>query len=197
MNDFWNQRYSAGEYAYGEEPNRFFADELAKMAPGKILFPAEGEGRNAVYAAQKNWEVSAFDPSIEGKKKALQLAKLHEVSIDYKIATYENVYFAPDSFDCLVLIFAHMPALKRTIFHQKLLSYLKPGGTIILQAFCKEQINYKSGGPRDIEMLYSEEELQFDFSELSELSIIKEETELNEGLYHLGKASVISLVGKK
>ncbi|WP_167606587.1 class I SAM-dependent methyltransferase [Maribellus sediminis] len=197
MNDFWNQRYSASEYAYGEEPNRFLVNELANLVPGKILFPAEGEGRNAVYAAQKNWDVSAFDPSTEGKKKALQLAKLHEVNIDYKLAAYENVYFAPESFDCLVLIFAHMPALKRTGYHQKLLSFLKPGGTILLQAFSKEQILYKSGGPRDIEMLYSKEELQFDFSELSELSIIKTETELNEGLYHIGKASVISLVGKK
>jgi hypothetical protein len=55
MNDTWierwNDRYSKDEYAYGEQPNNFLREELEKLKPGTILFPAEGEGRNAVFAA--------------------------------------------------------------------------------------------------------------------------------------------------
>ncbi|WP_340113203.1 class I SAM-dependent methyltransferase [Maribellus mangrovi] len=107
--NFWDERYAAKEYAYGETPNEFVKTQLSKIQPGNILGPAEGEGRNAVYAATQNWKVSAFDPSSEGRKKALQLAKKHNVNIDYRFATYEEVNFQTENFDCIVLIFARMP----------------------------------------------------------------------------------------
>jgi len=75
MIDFWNARYAAAEYAYGTEPNAFFKAQLDQLTPGRLLLPAEGEGRNAVYAAKKGWEVVAFDQSDAGQKKALKLAK--------------------------------------------------------------------------------------------------------------------------
>jgi len=61
MKEFWNQRYSDVEYTYGEFPNKFISSELQKLKSGKILFPADGEGRNSVFAAKNKWEVFAFD----------------------------------------------------------------------------------------------------------------------------------------
>lgn len=197
MNDFWNKRYATKEYAYGIEPNQYYKEQLEKLNPGKILFPAEGEGRNAVYAAKKGWEVFAFDPSVEGKRKAEKLASENGVNVDYQIADYENVYYTPLFFDCIVLIFAHSHPLKRTEIHQKLISFLKPGGTLILEGFSKNQISYNSGGPRDVNMLFSEEELQSDFASFSELSITETNYILNEGLFHQGTASVIRVFGIK
>ena len=72
MKNFWNERYSEKEYVYGEKPNVFFAEQLRQIAPGTIVLPCEGEGRNAVYAAANGWEVQAFDTSIIGKSKAIQ-----------------------------------------------------------------------------------------------------------------------------
>ena len=63
----WDDRYSKEEFVYGEEPNNFLREQLQKLKPGKILFPAEGEGRNAVFAATKGWDVYAFDISSVGK----------------------------------------------------------------------------------------------------------------------------------
>ena len=197
MNDFWNQRYSSVEYAYGEAPNEFVKVQLSKLQPGTILFPAEGEGRNAVYAATQNWEVSAFDPSSEGRKKALQLAKKNNVNIDYRVASYEEVSFQAENFDCIVLIFAHMPPAKRQEYHQKLWSFLKPGGTLLLEGFSKNQIFRNSGGPKNVEMLFSEEDLRNDFSAAGELSVSELETELNEGKYHRGTANTIRIVARK
>ncbi len=85
MRDFWNVRYSEEIYAYGTAPNVFFSSELKKLPPGKALFPAEGEGRNAVYAATCGWNVIAFDQSEAGKEKALQLAAKKGVEIDYAV----------------------------------------------------------------------------------------------------------------
>src|SRR5688572_28635163 len=83
--DRWNDRYSKDEYAYGERPNNFLKEQLEKIKVGSILFPAEGEGRNAVFAATLGWNVSAFDISAEGKNKALRLAETHKVTIDYQV----------------------------------------------------------------------------------------------------------------
>ena len=197
MTEFWNERYATEEYAYGTEPNRFFETELEKPAPGKILFPAEGEGRNAVFAAKLGWQVTAFDPSIEGKRKAEKLAVENGISIDYQIDNYENVSFPANHFDCIVLIFAHMHPLKRNEYHQKLMSSLKPGGVLILEGFSKKQIVNNSGGPRDIDMLFSKEELKSDFASFSELTISETEVILNEGPFHQGIAAVIRVLGVK
>uniref|UniRef100_UPI0032176300 class I SAM-dependent methyltransferase n=1 Tax=uncultured Draconibacterium sp. TaxID=1573823 RepID=UPI0032176300 len=197
MNDFWNKRYAVKEFAYGELPNNFVVNELKKLKPGKILFPAEGEGRNAVYAATLGWNVTAFDTSIEGKKKAGLLETKHNAQIDYQITSYQDVTFPSEYFDCVVLIFAHMPPLKRNEYHKKLTGFLKPGGSLLLEGFSKNQIKNNTGGPQNIDMLFSKEELQNDFSHFSELTITEKEIELNEGPFHNGLAAVINVTGRK
>jgi hypothetical protein len=69
MKSMWNDRYGKIEFAYGEQPNNFLKEQLIKIPAGTILFPAEGEGRNAIYAATQGWNVCFFDQSIEGKRK--------------------------------------------------------------------------------------------------------------------------------
>ena len=73
--DFWNERFGKEEFIYGTEPNQFFKEQLQNLEIGTLLLPAEGEGRNAVYAATQGWEVSAFDISEQGRVKAIFLAK--------------------------------------------------------------------------------------------------------------------------
>ena len=197
MTNFWDERFGNKEYAYGVNPNDFFKGQIDFLIPGKALFPAEGEGRNAVYAAQLGWEVTAFDPSIEGKRKAEILAKKNNVNINYIIDNYEFVNFQKESFDCVVLIFAHMHPLKRKEYHQKLTSFLKPKGMLILEGFSKKQIQNDTGGPKDIEMLFSKDELQSDFSSLSQINIEERDVLLNEGPFHQGNASVIRVLATK
>ena len=66
-----------------------------------------------------------------------------------------------------------------------------------MESFSKEQLFHSSGGPKDIEMLYSKKEMQSDFADFGELQVEKTETELNEGNFHVGYASVIRVVGTK
>lgn len=198
MKEFWNERYQELELAYGDAPNTFFKQELDKIAtPGKILLPLEGQGRNAIYAAQKGWHVVAFDFSESGKASALELAKRFNVEIDYRIDTMEDFNATTNEFDVIALIYAHLPENNRESNHRKLTSFLKSGGTFIIEGFEKSQLNYTSGGPKKESMLYSKELLSSDFSSLDIVICSHEIVHLNEGKYHEGKASVIQFVGKK
>ena len=195
--NFWNERYSSEEYAYGTEPSKLLQLQLKLLRAGKILFPAEGEGRNAVYAAQCGWNVTAFDQSTEGKRKALLLAESKNVRIEYFIESFESISLATNDYDALALMFVHIPSEVRTMIHRKFLSYLKPGGIVILEAFTKNQLQYSSGGPKNLNQLYSLNEIAADFDECDMLLGEEKIVTLNEGQYHSGDASVIHFVGKK
>ena len=202
MKDFWNARYGDEVYAYGTSPNVFFSSEFKKIPPGKALFPAEGEGRNAVFAACCGWEVVAFDQSDAARIKAMQLAADKGVEIDYEVTSLDDFDAKEESFDALVLIYAHFPGPVRKFFHQKLARLVKPGGYLIVEGFSKRHLEYNSvneraGGPKEWSMLFSLEELETDFSDF-EIHFSEETTvQLNEGLYHVGESAVVRLVGIK
>jgi SAM-dependent methyltransferase len=197
MINLWDDRYSSEEYIYGTSPNEFFKLEVEKIPIGKILLPAEGEGRNAVFAATLGWDVTAFDSSLIGKNKAEKLATINKVSINYLLSDFDKFETEENSFDCISLIYSHIPESIRKKAHKNLIKYLKPGGILLLEGFSKNQINNNSGGPKKIEMLFSKEILLDDFSSLSKVTIYEEDIQLNEGQLHKGNASVVRLVGIK
>ncbi|SRR5258708_46833 len=123
--DRWNERYSKDEFAFGNLPNNYLKEQLEKLTIGTILFPAEGEGRNAVFAARIGWKVSAFDISIEGKKKAARLAEANNVTIDYQVGELVKINFGTQQFDTLALIYAHFPANIKSFYHKTLDNYLR------------------------------------------------------------------------
>lgn len=197
MKDMWNNRFGKEEYVYGTQPNRFLAEELEKLQKGRILFIGEGEGRNSVFAAKLGWEVDAVDYSEEGRKKALKLAGENGVSIDYRLADLNDFIPSEGNYDAVVSIYIHLPEELRKRVHGRLISALKRGGTLILEAFDKEQLKYNSGGPKDESLLYSLEDVVEDFIELDFERFEKVITNLNEGAGHEGEGAVIRLVGKK
>ena len=197
METFWNKRYSDIEYVYGEAPNEFFAEQLNKLKAGNIILPCEGEGRNAVYAASRGWKVKAFDSSEVGKAKALLLSDKKGVIIDYVTDDANTITFPDSSVDTVAFIYAHFPLAIRKIIHKKAVTWLKPGGKIILEAFNPRQLQNTSGGPKDLSQLYTEEIIKEDFEGLK-IEILKTlQTTLMEGKYHEGKADIIRFVGIK
>ena len=200
--DRWDDRYSKDGFAYGEQPNNYLKEQLGKLNVGTILFPAEGEGRNAVYAARLGWTVSAFDISVEGKNKALRLAETYKVNIDYRVGELQTLNYNTEQFDAIALIYAHFPAGIKSLYHKTLDKYLCKGGVIIFEAFSKKHIDYlskneKVGGPKEIEMLFSIDEIKSDFINYDFEELVETEIELKEGLFHNGQGSVIRFVGRK
>lgn len=197
MKEFWNQRYGQSAYIYGEAPNEFFKEQVVGLRPGRAMFPAEGEGRNAIYAATLGWKSDAFDLSEKGKEKAEHLAARFHVSINYQLYGYEDWQPEAESYDLVVLCYTHCStALKQQLF-ANIRKALKPGGSIILETFSKNQLGRTSGGPKEADLLYDTDMLAEAFKDFK-ISVLEEtETELQEGSYHSGVASVIRLVAKK
>lgn len=195
--ELWDERYRQSGYVYGTEPNRFYREQLVKLPPGRILLPCEGEGRNAVFAAQLGWEVDAFDFSEEARNKAIQLAAEYGTKINYFLQAAEDFVSRPDNYDVIALIYAHFRPGVRKTFHRKLVLSLKPGGILLMEAFHKEQIRNTSGGPRDPEMLYDETMLLEDFEQLQISLLERYSLNLDEGEYHQGKADVVRVIAQK
>jgi len=197
MSQFWDQRYFSDEYAYGREANAFFASQLETLSPGTILLPGEGEGRNAVYAASLGWKVEAFDLSSAGRAKAMALASEFGADISYHVSRMEDFLFLENQYDAVGLVFFHLAPTGREYLHRMVYEALKPGGTLILEGFHKDQLQHNSGGPKSPEMLFDEEMLASDFHMFHTRVLDRQEIVLTEGPFHQGPAEVIRFTGVK
>lgn len=192
---FWDERFAEEGFAYGEEPNGFLREQLDRLTPGSLLLPAEGEGRNAVWAAAHGWKVLAFDTSTVGRDKALTTARRKGVDLAYELRSVaEPMVDFEAKFDAVGLVFMHLPAEVRRAAHRGVARCLQPGGTLILEAFSTEQLELGTGGPRDLSLLYGTADLEEDFAGLDIHTLEKCDVELEEGRYHLGVASVVRML---
>jgi SAM-dependent methyltransferase len=196
LQQFWDQRYAANETLYGDQPNKFLKLFIDLHKPGTLLLPAEGEGRNAIYAAQKGWEVEAFDFSEVAREKSLNLSKREKVYVNYELRNLTD-FKATKQYDAVALIYIHLPENQRKKFHQEVYNSIKPGGFLVLEAFAKEQIELESGGPKDVNLLYDAPSLCNDFQFLHIMNCEQKELVLEEGEYHKGKSAVLRLIGQR
>lgn len=194
--EFWNERYKEEVFAYGIEANDFLRTQSFPEG-SKILCLAEGEGRNGVYLAEQGHDVTCVDYSEEGIRKMTQLADMKGVVIHPVLADLNEYEFLPNAWDGIVIIFGHLPTALREKVHGQFFKGLKPGGKLVLEAYHKSQMEYKTGGPMTETMLYSEEELRSDFHEFEHLEIHQLEREVHEGEFHFGTAAVIQVVAEK
>ena len=197
MKEFWNERYSDSEFVYGKQPNQFFKRAIDRMNPGKLVLPGEGEGRNAVYAASKGWDVLAFDYSEEAKQKALLLAKENEVNIRYEVSYAEDILLPEKEYDAAALVFVHLPKDIFIPFLQKIIKSLKSGGILIMELYSEKQLGRDSGGPKSKELLYNYDELRSLLKGVNVDLLEEKEVILEEGKYHRGEAMVIRAVATK
>jgi len=203
MENFWDVRFKQKAYVYGTLPNEYFKECLGKYKPkGNILLPAEGEGRNAIYAAKSGLNVYAFDTSIEGKNKAIKLAEHNNVAINYEVGDFFNLKLRHLSFDVVALIYAHFSTDIISSYHKKVAELLKPKGLVFIEGFSKnhvefQKVNPRAGGPKNLDMLFTTEGIKNDFPNFEIIKLEEVEIELKEGDYHKGKAKVIRFIGRK
>ena len=196
MKEQWDKRYRPDEYIYGTEPNRFFKEWIDKQKPGKILLPAEGEGRNAAYAAGLGWDVLALDFSYEAKKKAIRLAGRKGVKFEYRVMGVQD-YRTDQKFDAIALIFAHFGREVKRVLFPRIIQMLKPGGQLVIEVFSIDQFLLDSGGPKNPDLLYDLKEIEVEFAALDTQLLEKLEIEIEEGSKHKGTADVIRYIGVK
>jgi SAM-dependent methyltransferase len=195
----WEGRFAAPEYIFGTAPNTFLAAQRHLLPPrGKALAFADGEGRNGVWLAQQGLDVIAIDFSPTAQKKARALAAERKVSADL-IQTDVHAWQYPDAvFDVVVEIFAQFSTpQERTGKWAGMRRALKPGGLLIIQGYTPKQLDYGTGGPKQIEHLYTRALLEQAFGDFRDLRFTEEERELSEGAAHSGMSAVIGLTARK
>lgn len=195
----WDERYSSPEYVFGTKPNAFLASCAHLLTSGEAaLAIADGEGRNSVWLAKQGLQVTAFDASKVGIKKARKLAESEGVSVDYQLAKIEDWAWTPDKYDVVAAIFIQFapPALRDQIF-AGMKQTVKPGGLILMQGYRPEQIAYGTGGPGVPDQLYTEELLQDAFGDFEMVTLKSHDAELDEGPGHKGMSAVIDLIARK
>lgn len=195
MKEFWEARYAEEGLAYGVEPNEFLVLQRQYFKPGmKVLVVGDGEGRNGVWLARQGLDVTTVDYAQAGINKAKALATQHNVSLQTLCQDLTEWRWPHAAFDAVVSIYLHFPSAIRPRMHAAMLAALKPGGVLILEAFNKGQLKYRSGGPPGADALFSAELLAKDFSG-ADIDLLEEcVVDLNEGNYHVGPGAVVRLV---
>jgi hypothetical protein len=73
----------------------------------------------------------------------------------------------------------------------------RSGGRILLHGYTPQQLDYKTGGPADIDNLYTEALLLSAFSDWHIDEIVMYEEDMAEGTAHQGRSALIGLIAKK
>ena len=158
----WDERYAGTEMVWSGEPNQFVAAELGDLPPGRALDLAAGEGRNALWLAQRGWQVTAVDFSRVGLDKGRALADAHGLSVDWVCADVLGYDAGPDAFDLVVVAYLQLVADERRTAVRRAFGSLRGGGTFFLVAHDATNLAEGTGGPSDPAVLFSAEEVLAD-----------------------------------
>ena len=195
----WEKRFSGPDYVFGTAPNAFLESQAAVLPKsGTALAVADGEGRNGVWLAERGLDVLSFDWSPTALRKAQALAKARGVTLRTVQADVVQWEWPEAAFDVVVAIFVQFltPQERRQVF-AGMRKALKPGGLLLIEGYRPEQLNYKTGGPSQVENLYTRALLEAEFGVLSEIHITEHDSMTSEGAGHVGMAALIDLVGRK
>ena len=194
----WDARYGAAEFAYGTAPNDFIAAQAGALPPGgPVLCLAAGEGRNAVFLAERGHPVTGVDLSAVGLAKAQRLAAERGVVVTTQVADLAEYYLGHRRWAGIVSVFCHLPPPLRVDVHRRVVEALAPGGVLLLEAYRPAQLEHGTGGPPARPMLYPLAEVQAELTGLEWALAREVEREVHEGEFHNGLSAVIQLVGRK
>jgi SAM-dependent methyltransferase len=195
----WESRYGRPEFIFGKEPN-YFLESCKPLLPksGKALAIADGEGRNGVWLAEQGLDVVSLDFSESAQVKAATLAKERGVDLALMRADVQAWDYPSSTFDVVIDIFTQFSSpAGRAEKWRGVFRTLKPNGLVIVQGYTPKQLEYGTGGPKNVENLYTRELLQEAFSAFYEITITEEERDMHEGTAHSGMSAVIGLTARK
>lgn len=201
MSEFerWQTRFSVPEYVFGTEPNAFLRAQAHLLpAKGKALAVADGEGRNGVWLAEQGLDVLSLDFSPAAQAKARALAQERGVPLRLERADVTAWSWPEAAFDVIAVIFCQFvgPDERKRLF-AGIRKAMKPGALLLLQGYTPKQLDYATGGPKQVENMYTRALLEQEFAGFARLEITEHDSLMQEGTSHVGMAALIDLVGRK
>jgi cyclopropane fatty-acyl-phospholipid synthase-like methyltransferase len=193
----WNERYQGDDYFYGTDPNAFLLTQADRLQHGmSCLAVADGEGRNGVWLAEQGLDVLSLDASPVAQEKSKRLAQSRGVTMRFEQADLLS-WRSEERFDVIAAIFIQFvgPDLRPAQF-ENLKRHLKPGGLLLLQGYTPRQLEYKTGGPSQLENLYTEVMLRELCADLEIVHLREHDSVIHEGVGHSGQSALIDLVAR-
>ena len=155
----WNRRYEGRELIWTAEANRFLAAEAGGLPPGRALDLGAGEGRNAVWLAERGWDVTAVDFSAVGLEKGERLARERGAHVSWVVADLREHVPPAGAFDLVVLLYLHLPARDRAGLLARAADSVAPAGLMLVVGHDSSNIADGHGGPQDPAILFTPEEV--------------------------------------
>ena len=171
----WDERYSGAQFEWSMHPNQFAAAELAGLTPGRALDLAAGEGRNAVWLAERGWSVTAVDFSRVGLEKGRKLGAVRGVGpgqVDWVVADLSEYEPAREAFELVLIAYLQVTAALRARVLAGAAAALVPGGTLLVIGHDLANLTEGVGGPQSPDVLYTPEAIT---AELPGLRIVRAE----------------------
>ena len=218
----WNDRFSVDEYIFGKDPNAFLAREVERLKPGsKVLCVADGEGRNGVWLAERGFRVHAIDGSEVALKKSKALARERGVhiyggaaelgaasgaagaasakpGIYHELVDVDTWQWPHATYDAVVAIFIQFATAEtRPALFANIANSLVDGGLLLLEGYATKQLQYATGGPTNLEQLYTTGLLSKSFPTMRIEALTEYDQEIEEGDRHKGMSALIDLVATK
>ena len=194
----WDQRFSIDDYLFGKEPAQALLKLEKYLVPkGETLVIADGEGRNSVYLASKGFKVTASDYSKVASRKARALADKKNVEANYRVEDFFDIIWSEKQYDNVVgICFQFVPQEKINEVLLGLKAATKKGGTLLVHGYTPKQINFGTGGPKDVSLMYTKETFTGLFDENDIILIEEYQASLSEGVGNNGQSAMIDFVAK-
>jgi len=156
--DGWDRRYAAKERVFSIEPTPIVMELVSALEPARALDLAAGEGRHAVWLAQRGWQVTAVDFSGVGLEKAAARAAELGVEIDCVQADLYDYQPAAEGFDLALIAYMHPEPGQRAAVFEAATRALAPGGHLLIVG--RDVADVSTGcGPSDPDRRFSVERL--------------------------------------
>jgi len=162
----WNRRYAGRELLWTGEPNRFLVAEVTGLEPGRALDLACGEGRNAVWLAEQGWRATGVDFSEVALEKARLLADARGVEAEWISSDLLGYRPEPGAFDLVIVFYLQVSAEERRTILRAGVEAVAPGGTFLLVAHDRANLEQGHGGPQEPAVLYTPEDVVADLNGL-------------------------------
>lgn len=155
----WDRRYRERPSLWTAEPNRFLVEVAGTLRPGRALALACGEGRNALWLARNGWHVLGVDFSAVAIDRAR--ASAAEMGLDAGFEVADLLEWSPmeQTYDLVTVLYLQLPLPDVATVVRRAAGAVAPGGTLLVVAHHRDNLDHGHGGPSTTEVLYTEDDV--------------------------------------
>ena len=155
----WNRKHEESELLFRAEPNRFLVAEVEGLPPDRALDLACGQGRNAVWLAERGWRVTGVDFSEVALARARRLAAARAVSVEWVPADLREYAPPAGAFDLVAVLYLHLTAPERRLVLGHAAAALAPGGTLLVVGHDLANLGTGAPGPSSPKVLFTPDDV--------------------------------------